>query len=166
MFDSFMQGPRCSLHSSHVGTTYLVIAKYCTFNHSYLLHLSTCVSQTQATSVGSVLPTALVSPDVVFDKVGIDYAEPISISLYHCQSIHLCLSLKAVHLDPVSDLTIEAFIQRTEKFTLNQEHSQQIVPQFCSNQIIQWDFIYEKPHTSVACGKQPLRASRLISRES
>ena len=56
-----------------------------------------------------------------------------------------------MHLGPVSDLTIEAFIQKTERFIwfLNQEHSHQIVSQFCFNQIIQWDFIHEKaPHFS------------------
>ena len=87
LFDSFMLGPRCSLHSSHVGTIFGYY-QYCMFNHSYLLHLSTCVSQTQATSVGSILPTACVSPDVVFDKVGIDYAEPINIK-YMCISLPL-----------------------------------------------------------------------------
>ena len=71
------------------------------------------------------LPTARVSPDTVFDKVGIDYAGPINIKYgyvlkptivkaYVC--VFVSLSVKAVHLEPVSDLTTEAFIATLRRF--------------------------------------------------
>ena len=129
------------------------------------------------------LPTARVSPDIVFDKIGINYAGPISITYgyvakptivkaYVC--VFVSLSVKAVHLEPVSDLTTEAFIASLRRFIskrgkppviwsdhktnfvgaaselqdlfrfLNQHNSQQIISQFCSNQNIQLDFIPER----------------------
>ena len=129
------------------------------------------------------LPTARVSPDIVFDKVGIDYAGPINIKYGYVRKptivkayvcVFVSLSVKAVHLEPVSDLTTEAFIATLRRFVsrrgkpsviwsdhgsnfigaakelkdlfefLNQKRSRQIVSQFCSNQNIQWDFIPER----------------------
>ena len=122
------------------------------------------------------LPTARMSPDNVFDKVGINYAGSISIKYgYVCKPtivkayvcVFVSLSVKAVHLEPVSDLNTEAFIATLRRFIsrrgkpsviwsdhgtnfvgaaselkdlfrfLNQHNSQQIISQFCSNQNIQ-----------------------------
>ena len=98
--------------------------------------------------------------------------KPTIIKAYVC--VFVSLSVKAVHLEPVSDLTTEAFIATLRWFVsrrgkpsviwsdhgsnfigaakelkdlfefLNQKRSIQIVSQFCSNQNIQWDFIPER----------------------
>ena len=65
------------------------------------------------------LPTERVTPDLVFNRVGVDYAGPIYTKCgsmrkptlsksYVC--VFVSLSVKAVHLELVSDLTTEAFI--------------------------------------------------------
>ena len=65
------------------------------------------------------LPIERLTPRPVFDNVGIDYAGPIYIKYgYICKPtiiksyvcVFVSLSVKAVHLELVSDLTTEAFI--------------------------------------------------------
>ena len=65
------------------------------------------------------LPLERVNPGIVFENVGIDYAGPISIKYGYVRkptivksyiSVFVSLSVKAVHLELVSDLTSEAFI--------------------------------------------------------
>lgn len=71
------------------------------------------------------LPVERVSPDAVFSKVGVDYAgpfyvkygsvrKPTVVKAYTC--IFVSLSVKAVHLELVSDLTAEAFIACLRRF--------------------------------------------------
>ena len=78
----------------------------------------------QAQLVGQ-LPTERVTPDLVFDKVGVDYAGPIYVKYgsirkptvvkaYIC--VFVSMSVKAVHLELVSDLTSEAFIACLRRF--------------------------------------------------
>lgn len=65
------------------------------------------------------LPIECSTPDSVFERVGVDYAgsfyikygfvrKPTIVEAYAC--IFVSLSVKAVHLELVSDLTSEAFI--------------------------------------------------------
>lgn len=65
------------------------------------------------------LPIERITPDLVFDKVGTDYAGPVYskhgfvrkptvVKAYVC--IFISLSVKAVHLELVSNLTTDAFI--------------------------------------------------------
>ena len=65
------------------------------------------------------LPKECVTPDSIFDRVGIDYAGPVLIKLAHVRKptivkayvcVFVALSVKAVHLELVSDLTSEAFL--------------------------------------------------------
>ena len=71
------------------------------------------------------LPKERVTPDIVFDKVGVDYAgpvfikhgyvrKPIVVKAYIC--VFVSLSVKAVHLELVSDLTSDAFIACLRRF--------------------------------------------------
>ena len=71
------------------------------------------------------LPMERATPDTVFDKVGIDYAGPIYVKYgtvrkptvtkaYIC--VFVSLSVKAVHLELVSDLTTGAFITSLRRF--------------------------------------------------
>ena len=66
------------------------------------------------------LPIERVTPDTVFDKVGIDYAGPIHIKYGHSRkpvivkayiAVFVSLTVKAVHLEIVSDLTTGCFLQ-------------------------------------------------------
>ena len=65
------------------------------------------------------LPIERVAPGPVFDKTGVDYAgqiltkldhtrKPIVVKSYIC--VFVSLTVKAVHLEVVSDLTTESFI--------------------------------------------------------
>ena len=71
------------------------------------------------------LPKERVTPDIVFDKVGIDYVGPVLIKHAHVRKptivkayicVFVALSVKAVHLELVSDLTTEAFIACLRRF--------------------------------------------------
>ena len=71
------------------------------------------------------LPPEQITPDSVFERVGIDYAGPFLVKYgsvrkstvvkaYLC--IFVSLTVKAVHLELVSDLTSEAFIAALRRF--------------------------------------------------
>ena len=64
------------------------------------------------------LPIEHLTPDLVFDKVGVDYAGPFYIKYGHVRkptvvktyaSVFVSLSVKTVHLELMSELTTEAF---------------------------------------------------------
>ena len=117
-----------------------------------------------------------VTPDLIFDKVGVDYAGPFYIKYGHMRkptvvktyaTVFVSLSVKAVHLELVSELTTEAcltclrhFISRRGKPTLiwsdhgtnsvsaaqeikefiaflKNQRSQDAISEFCSAQNIQ-----------------------------
>ena len=129
------------------------------------------------------LPIERTTPDSVFEKVGIDYAGPFYIKYgsvrkptivkgYVC--IFVSLSVKAVHLELVSDLTSEAFIACLRRFVarrgkpsliwsdhgtnfvganrelkefvefLEHQKTQGIISEFCSTHNIEWRFIPER----------------------
>ena len=71
------------------------------------------------------LPIERTTPSLVFEKVGVDYAGPFYIKYgsvrnptivkaYTC--VFVSLSVKAVHLELISDLTSEAFIACLRRF--------------------------------------------------
>ncbi len=71
------------------------------------------------------LPPQRITPDIVFENVGVDYAGPLhlkrgsvrkptSVKSYVC--VFVSMSVKAVHLELVSDLTTEAFIACLRRF--------------------------------------------------
>ena len=71
------------------------------------------------------LPIERVTPGSVFKKVGVDYAgplkikygmvrKPVIVKAYVC--VFVSLSVKAVHLEAVSDLTSEAFLATLRRF--------------------------------------------------
>ena len=58
------------------------------------------------------LPFECATPGSVFEKVGMDYAGPFRLSMFSCKpTIVLCifvsLTVKAIHLELVSDLTVD-----------------------------------------------------------
>ena len=65
------------------------------------------------------LPADTLRPGPIVDRVGVDYAGPILIKSGHARMptitmayvcVFILFSVKAVHLKPVSELTISAFI--------------------------------------------------------
>ncbi len=67
------------------------------------------------------LPLERVTPDMVFERVGVDYAGPVYLKLGHVRKpttvcIFVSLSAKAIHLELVSDLTSAAFIACLRRF--------------------------------------------------
>jgi hypothetical protein len=124
-----------------------------------------------------------VTPDAVFSRVGVDYAGPVYtkhgatrkptiLKSYIC--IFVSLSVKAVHIELVSDLTAEAFIACLRRFIarrgkptliwsdhgtnfvgtthllqeffdfLQQQTMAKMIKDFCSCQNIVWEFIPER----------------------
>ena len=66
------------------------------------------------------LPAERITPGTVFDTVGVDFAEPILTKLWRMRKpvmvksyicVYVSLTVKAVHLETVSDLTTDAFIE-------------------------------------------------------
>ena len=71
------------------------------------------------------LPIERVTPDLVFERVGVDYAGPVYVKHGHVRKptlvkayicVFVSLSVKAVHIELVSDLTTEAFIATLRRF--------------------------------------------------
>ena len=71
------------------------------------------------------LPPERITPGSVFDKVGIDYAGPVLIKYGYVRKptivkayicVFVSLSVKAVHLELVTDLTTDAFIACLRRF--------------------------------------------------
>ena len=129
------------------------------------------------------LPSERITPDAVFSQVGLDYAGPVYlkqgstrkpciVKAYVC--VFVSLSVKAVHLEPVSDLTTESFLACLRRFIarrgkrtllwsdhgsnfvganrilkellefLSSQKTNEIVSDFCSCQGITWKFIPER----------------------
>ena len=128
------------------------------------------------------LPMERVTPDSVFDRVGVDYAGPVYVKYGYTRKptviksyicLFVSLSVKAVHLELVSDLSTDAFIASLRRFTarrdkptliwsdhgsnfvgaarelkelaefLGQQQVQGLISDFCTCQNIQWKFIPE-----------------------
>ena len=71
------------------------------------------------------LPIERITPDLIFDKVGVDYAGPVYTKHGHVHNpvvvkafvcVFISLSIKAVHLELTSDLTTNAFIASLRRF--------------------------------------------------
>ena len=129
------------------------------------------------------IPTERITPDLVFNRVGLDYAgpfilkygsirKPSFIKSYVC--IFVSLSIKAVHLELVSDLTTDTFIAALRRFIARRgkpsliwsdhgtnfvgavrelkefitffqnQKTQGIISEFCAMQNIVWKFIPER----------------------
>ena len=112
-----------TLVSSSLGRRYHIVGQRKTV-HTLLRACITCrrvLSKPQPHQ----LPIERVTPGIVFESVGIDYAGPLNLKLgrvrkptmvkaYVC--VFVALSVKAVHLELVSDLTSAAFIACLRRF--------------------------------------------------
>ena len=147
--------------------------------HSITRGYITCrhVSARPTSQILGQLPSPSLSP--VFDKTGLDYAGPIYIKQGHVRKftmvkayicIFVALSVKAVHLELVSDLTTDAFLAAVRRFVahrkkpsllwsdhgtnfigasreikelitlLQEKRNQGLISDFCSSQGIVWKF--------------------------
>ena len=129
------------------------------------------------------LPIERITPDCIFSHVGVDYAgsiyikhgyvrKPIAIKAYIW--VFVSLSVKAVHIELVSDMTTEAFIASLRRFIarrgipiliwsdhgtnfvgatrqlkefyefLQQPKTNEFISNFCASQRIKWEFIPER----------------------
>ena len=129
------------------------------------------------------LPLERVTPASVFERVGVDYAGPFEIKYgyvrrptvvkaYIC--LFVCLSVKAVHLEFVSDSTMEAFVATLRRFIarrgypsliwsdhgtnfvgakrelkelqdfLSSQTTQGAILEFCNSYNIEWKYIPER----------------------
>jgi len=88
------------------------------------------------------LPPARIRPQNAFTSVGIDYAEPLNISLSKGRGRTLvmgyiavfdCLVTKAIHLEPVGDFTADAFIGALNRFIGRRGKCVHIKSDFCTN---------------------------------
>ena len=128
------------------------------------------------------LPIERLTPGPVFDKTGLDYAGPLHIKYGHVRKptvvkayvcVFVSLTVKAVHLELVTDLTSEAFLACLRRFIarrgypsllwsdhgsnfiganreikevidfLKEQTTQKTISEFCSVNHIQWKFIPE-----------------------
>ena len=136
----------------------------------------------QAQMMGQ-LPPERVTPDIVFSTVGVDYAGPILIKrgstrrpsiIKEYVAVFVSLTVKAVHLEAVSDLTAEAFLACLRRFVsrrgkpkliwsdhgsnfiganrllselfsvLSHQETNETISNFCSMQGIKWEYIPER----------------------
>ena len=147
------------------------------------------------------LPMERVTPDSIFENVGVDYAGPLYVKYgsvhkptvlksYVC--VIVSLSVKAVHLELVSDLTTEAFIAALRRFIghpsmiwsdngtnfcganrelrefsefLEEQRTQGQISKFCSSKQIVWSSSLNVPLILADYnGRQLLKALRFISK--
>ncbi len=162
-------------HIINLRNTVRAISRNCVICRRYLGKLS---SQLQGQ-----LPPERINPGPVFEKVGLDYAGPFFIEYGHVRKptivkAYICLfvslSIKAVHLEVVSDLTTYAFIASLRRFIsrrgfiwsdhgtnfvganreikdlylfLQNKGNESLIADFCSLRGIEWSFIPERaPH--------------------
>ena len=132
------------------------------------------------------LPIERITPGMVFERVGIDYAGPVLLKVGRVRKptlikayigIFISLSVKAVHVELISDLTTAAFIACLRRFIarrgkpvsdhgsnfvgaarelnelfafLKEQTSSDKILNFCSSQGIEWSFIPEHaPQASI-----------------
>ena len=148
-----------------------------------LLKIQLTVPPGDCYQVMGQLPASRLTPGSVFQHTGIDFAgplltkysytrKPVTVKTYIC--VFVSFSVKAVHLEPVSDLTTDAFLACLRRFIsrrgrpqhihsdhgtnfvgasketgelyklLKQQYSQGQIIDFCTSQNIKWHFTPEK----------------------
>ena len=135
------------------------------------------------TQLQGQLPPERVTPDSVFSRVGVDYAGPLNIKYGYVRKptivkayvcVFVSLSIKAVHLELVSDLTTQSYIAALRRFIarrgypsliwsdngtnfvgasnelnkmnhfLSHPHNNKKIIEFCASEQIEWRFVPER----------------------
>lgn len=141
-----------------------------------------CTAKPKPQLLGQI-PAERITPDSVFDRVGLDYAGPFTIKYGSIRKptlvkayiyIFVSLTVKAVHLELVSDLSTDAFIAALRRFIARRgkpslvwsdhgtnfvgamrelkefiayfqnQKTQGVISEFCAMQNITWKFIPER----------------------
>ncbi|XP_057329785.1 uncharacterized protein LOC130670399 [Microplitis mediator] len=72
------------------------------------------------------LPTSRVTPSLVFENTGVDYAGPITLKTFQGRgaktfkgwiAVFVCFTTSAIHLEAVSDYSAEGFLKAFRRFT-------------------------------------------------
>ena len=142
------------------------------------------------------LPMERINPQDIFDNTGVEYAGPVytktgsirkPIIMKGYMAVFVSFSVKAVHLEPITELTTSAFIATLLRFiarkgmpmTIWRDNSLNLVgaakemkrlvsdpelSRYCSHQVIKWKFTPEHApqfgglwEASVKCFKEHLR---------
>ena len=150
------------------------------------------------------LPADWLKCGSVYERVGVDYTGPVMVKSGSIRkptlvkayiSVFVCLSVKAVHLELVSDLTSKAFIGALRQFIscrgkpsimwsnngtnfvgaanelkelfafLGEKGTQQKISEFCSSQSINWKFIPERAPHFGGLWEAAVKSSKLNLRK-
>lgn len=128
--NTFHGGPQATL--CHVQTRYWIIGA----KQLIKAHYRNCVicvknaAITKSPLMGQ-LPPARITPSRAFSNSGVDYAGPIQIrtskgrghkSYKGYIALFICMATRAIHLEVVSDLTSEGFLQAFKRFVARRGH--------------------------------------------
>ena len=123
------------LHLLHAGPTLLSSSLSCRYHivggHKSICSITrscvTCLRRSERPKPQQMgqLPTEQVTPDIMFENVGVDYAGPVYtkygyvrkstiVKSYVC--LFVSLSVETVHLELVSDLTSDSFVSALRRF--------------------------------------------------
>ncbi|XP_043498397.1 uncharacterized protein LOC122521619 [Polistes fuscatus] len=95
---------------------------------SFLKDCLTCarIRGVRAQQLMAPLPASRVTPSLVFETTGLDYAGPVTMKTFQGRgaksfkgwiAVFICFSTSAVHLEVVSDYTTEGFLKAFRRFT-------------------------------------------------
>ena len=116
----------CSTLSNHFHILYMRKVARSIVRQCVICRCQTCKPQNQLLIQ---LPLERVTPGSVFQRVGVDYAGPVKVKygmvrkptiVKACICVFFPLSVKAVHLEAVTDVTSEAFIAALRRFIARQ----------------------------------------------
>ncbi|XP_045458533.1 uncharacterized protein LOC123668885 [Melitaea cinxia] len=133
---------KCTLHGGHQLVLNFLQSKYWILGAKQLVKATTrncitCVKNAAITKnqMMGQLPTARSTPCRPFKRSGVDYAGPIHLRTSKGRGHHsykgyiclfVCMSTRAIHLEVVSDLTAQAFLQAFKRFVARRGHCQDI----------------------------------------
>ena len=171
-------------HTYNLSHTYLSHIPHCKAPGptSVALSIGLCTVQLECETSCYCLALIQVTPGIVFQQVGVDYAGPVRLRAGHVRKptflkayigVFVSFTIKAVHLELISDLTSASFIACLRRFIarrgkphtiwsdhgsnfvgaqgelmelaafLDEQQKKGEISDFCSSQMIQWTYIPE-----------------------
>ncbi|XP_074096713.1 uncharacterized protein LOC141525910 [Cotesia typhae] len=95
---------------------------------SFIQHCLVCarIRAVRTQQLMAPLPSSRVTPSLVFETTGVDYAGPITLKTFQGRgakkfkgwiAVFICFSTSAIHLEAVSDYSTEAFLKAFRRFS-------------------------------------------------
>ncbi|XP_074101283.1 uncharacterized protein LOC141528903 [Cotesia typhae] len=95
---------------------------------SFIQHCLVCarIRAVRTQQLMAPLPSSRVTPSIVFETTGVDYAGPITLKTFEGRgakkfkgwiAVFVCFSTSAIHLEAVSDYSTEGFLKAFRRFT-------------------------------------------------